>query len=223
MGFSPDSLLVYRRNNLSTTVSNALQSQGVPSLAGVTTDWWSNLTSGVVVDGSCGGGAGRSKPLQRTSATTLAQYGCSTVEVRARVLAERAPDIGSWLRKLGSIKSSDPVAHARVWAAFWDRSYIQISRPPSKSDPPTTDPESEAELEVETLPSTAPVAGMALWLQADAISGVADGAKLSTWSNSAPTAAPGAASAARQSNISVQPTYLKGGNVSAGKPAVRFT
>ena len=207
-GLPSESLLVYRENNVSTIVSQALNSQGVPELRHVTTDWWSNLTAGVVVDGSCG-----ASELRRTSNASLTQHGCAQLRVRARVLAKQAPTIDDWLRELAAVPRSVKAAHLRFWGEFWDRSYINIAE-----SPPTHRVSARNPMEVV---EPVPPPGMVLWLKADALHGVADGSKVSTWPNSAPGATAG--SDAVQPQASLQPTFVARGNVSAGKAAVRFT
>lgn len=206
-GLPSGSLLVYRENNASTVVSQALTSQGVPELKDVTTDWWSNLTSGVIVEGSCG-----ASELQRTSSASLTQHRCAQLEVRARVLAKQSPSIGDWLRELAAVPRSTKAAHLSFWSDFWERSYIEITEPsPAEDVWISTDDE---------LGGTEPVPGMVLWLKADALHGVADGSKVSKWPNSAPGAT--ASSDAVQPQPELQPTFVARGNVSAEKPAVRF-
>ena len=204
--FSPATLISYHRNSPADLVLGAsninmtLTQQGLPQLIASTPDHWTDLTFGLALDG----GASPAAPLSRASPSLLVSAApAPAFSLRATALALQTDSATGWLTELGAaVAAAAPApraAHEAWWAAFWARSYINVTvnnfTAPAGLAPPAWPAAPAA--------AALPVAGATLWLRAASLAGTPNGSTVAAWPDEAASGAPIA-----QPTPALRPVYL---------------
>jgi len=130
-GFQPGSLIVYHRNVATDGLSlnMTLSQQGLAGLVATTPDHWSDLQSGLVLDGGAGPALTRAGPAALASAAPAAAF-----QLRATVLAVQTDVESEWLADVAALVATSAAgtpaaraAHEAYWGGFWGRSFIAVN------------------------------------------------------------------------------------------------
>jgi hypothetical protein len=137
-----DALVLWHRNvdvDENGTLLVPWVNKSEPSLVPFIRDWWTNRTSGVAVDGlpdchsaPCTAALRRAGPGALVSRRPESAFG-----VRVRVVSAQTDSALEWMDRAGQLAAgygdaSEVAArraeHDAAWAAFWNRSHIEVTR-----------------------------------------------------------------------------------------------
>lgn len=236
--YSDTLIMQYHRNDINKDISvidTVMRQQQIENMIPYIADMWTNLTFGVGVTGTTNctdtvTNATVTVSLNRTSSDTLVSV-CPTTEnsltngldLRLVLYLNQTEDEGTFINEFLQAVSVPDISyadHCVWWNQFWNRSKVEVRNAMNLS-PPSSPSTSISPRTTGTASSTTlnypPIAnGLLLWLAADNLPKVSNGAAIATWPD-----ASGNGNDAIQTNTSAQPTYTQSSSFTS-LPAVTF-